>query len=291
MKKKSLVGVKRLGAVIVCVQSQITIARSESWNIDREKKSICSFAGWRNAILPRGRPKFSEFSDETPAIYDKSHYPNGLNEMFLGSCDQCAETYAGPNGRFEAESREIAKYKYDIIAMLREYGLYRGATVGDVGAGTGIITRIMSREVGAQGTVFAEDISNGFVSFINNLVTSESLTNVVVVEGSVKSTNLPDNESLDLVLVCDTYHHFEYPRTICRSIHKSMKPGSGRLVVIDFHRNDDLCHSKPRGWVMEHVRADRDVFINEIESAGFRLIAEPHVKGMTENYVLVFQAL
>jgi hypothetical protein len=64
---------------------------------------------------------------------------------------------------------------------------------------------------------------------------------------------------------------------------------TGYLVVIDFHRDDAKIWSKPAGWVMSHVRAPQSVFRAEIEAAGFKLVAEPEVSGLTENYVMVFQ--
>jgi hypothetical protein len=75
-------------------------------------------------------------------------------------------------------------------------------------------------------------------------------------------------------------------------LHKSLRKdegGTGYLVVIDFHRDDDKIWSKPKGWVMGHVRASQTEFRAEIESAGFKLVAEPSVPGLTENYVMVFQ--
>lgn len=35
----------------------------------------------------------------------------------------------------------------------------------------------------------------------------------------------------------DVYHHVEYPKTVCRRLRSLLRPGTGRLVVIDFHRD------------------------------------------------------
>ena len=42
-------------------------------------------------------------------------------------------------------------------------------------------------------------------------------------------------------------------------------------------------------WALEHIRADKDTFAAEITAAGFELVREPDLPGLTENYVLVFQ--
>ncbi len=59
--------------------------------------------------------------------------------------------------------------------------------------------------------------------------------------------------------------------------------------MIDFHRDDSKIYTRPKGWILEHVRASKEEFTSEIESCGFQLIAEPEVSGLTENYVLVFK--
>ena len=90
------------------------------------------------------------------------------------------------------------------------------------------------------------------------------------------------------MLLCDVYHHLEQPVTFCKSLHSALRNG-GRLVIIDFHRDDARIWSKPAGWVAQHVRADQKTFQAEIESAGFKLVSEPSVPGLTENYVMIFE--
>jgi predicted methyltransferase len=91
---------------------------------------------------------------------------------------------------------------------------------------------------------------------------------------------------LNICLLCNVL--------LYRSLHKSLRKGAagtGYLVVIDFHRDDSKIWSKPKGWVMDHVRAPQDVFRAEIESAGFKLVAEPEVEGLVENYVMIFEPI
>ena len=59
------------------------------------------------------------------------------------------------------------------------------------------------------------------------------LDQVEVVLSNDRSTELPEN-SVDVVFLCDVYHHFEYHEDMLRSIRRALKPG-GRFVFVDCH--------------------------------------------------------
>ena len=42
-------------------------------------------------------------------------------------------------------------------------------------------------------------------------------------------------------------------------------------------------------WALEHIRADKDVFVREVCEAGFIVVDEPVVRELEENYVVVFE--
>jgi predicted methyltransferase len=87
---------------------------------------------------------------------------------------------------------------------------------------------------------------------------------------------------VDLVFLCDTYHHFEFPFKTMASIHKALRPG-GRLVLVDFHR----IPGKSREWVLGHVRAGQEVFVKEIVTSGFKVVGEETF--LKENYLVRFE--
>lgn len=182
--------------------------------------------------------------------------------------------------RFEMESREVFANRLEI---LKQCGISTGANVADIGAGTGLFTRMFSRTVGAEGQVYAVDIAPNFLSHIRTQTTQLGIKNVTPVLCSEDSVSLAA-DSVDLVFVCDTYHHFEYPQSTVASIHKALRK-NGRLVVIDFER----IPGKSRPWLLNHVRAGKEVFRREIESAGFELVEEKKDIGLEENYFLLFK--
>ena len=180
--------------------------------------------------------------------------------------------------RFETEGREVYDNRELIVEKL---ALQPGMAVADVGAGTGLFTRLMAPKVGAEGKVYAVDIAK---TFVDHTVMSSHARGLKQVEGVVCT---PDDSklapaSVDLVFICDTYHHFEFPHKTMVSDGKAPKPG-GRVALLDFERIEGVSSD----WTMGHVRAGKEVFQKEIEDAGFELVEEFDL--FTENYFLVFR--
>lgn len=200
----------------------------------------------------------------------------GINKNFIDP-DMSVEDYVK---RFEIESREVYLARKTI---LNELAISPGASVADVGAGTGLFSRMFSKSVGEAGWVYAVDISPRFIEHINRQADAMNLDNITGVLCAENSINLPPH-SVDVVFVCDTYHHFEYPQSTLASIHRALKP-NGELVVIDFER----IPGESREWLLGHVRAGKEVFRAEIMDAGFALDEEVTIKGFKENYFLRFR--
>ncbi|HEY2784429.1 MAG TPA: methyltransferase domain-containing protein [Fimbriiglobus sp.] len=180
--------------------------------------------------------------------------------------------------KFEVESREVYAKRDKIVAACN---LKPGMVIADVGAGTGLFTRLMAKEVGPDGQVFAVDIAPKFLEHIQKTSRAAGLQNVTPVLCNQDSVDLPAN-SIDLAFVCDTYHHFEYPKRTLASLHRAFKPG-GRLVVVDFIR----ISGKSSDWILNHVRAGQEVVEKEIAAAGFEKTgAEKNL--LTENYMIEF---
>lgn len=166
---------------------------------------------------------------------------------------------------FERDGREVYDRRHDILEAL---AIEPGMTVADIGAGTGLFTRLFAREVGPEGRVYAVDITATFVDNVVRRAGEQGLDNVTGIINTPRDVLLPE-AAVDLAFISDTYHHFEYPISTMRSLHRALKPG-GEVVVIDFKRIPGA--SSP--WVLGHVRAGKEAFIREIESAGFVLEEE-----------------
>ncbi len=181
--------------------------------------------------------------------------------------------------RFEGESREVFAKRHEVLEATR---VGPGDRVADIGAGTGLFTRLFADAVGKTGQVYAVEISTAFLTHINETAAQAGYDNVTSVLGQSGSTTLPA-ESIDVAFVCDTYHHFDAVEPMLASIHRALAPG-GRLIVIEFERIEGT--SRP--WLIEHVRAGKETFRAEIEAAGFDFVEEIEIAGFVENYFLVF---
>jgi len=179
---------------------------------------------------------------------------------------------------FERPGREVFDRRVQIVEAL---ALKPGMAVADVGAGTGLFTMLFALRVGAEGRVYAVDISRPFVDAIKQRADAAKLGNVVGIVNDQRDARLPA-ESVDLVFIADTYHHFEYPTAMLSSIRSALRSG-GILAVIDFRRLPGFSSD----WVMGHVRAGRAQVIDEIRGAGFELIDEP--LPLQGNYFLRFR--
>lgn len=181
--------------------------------------------------------------------------------------------------RFENEGRDAFDHRQEIV---KACGIKPGMTVADVGAGTGLFTRMFSPLVGNEGRVYAVDITEKFLKHIDETCRAAGLKNVVGVLATPEGFDLPA-ESVDLAFICDTYHHFEFPHKTMRAIHRALKPG-GQVVLIDFHRIRGVSSD----WVWDHVRAGQEVFSKEIEEVGFRQV-EARKDLLKESYFVRFE--
>jgi predicted methyltransferase len=162
--------------------------------------------------------------------------------------------------------------------MLAFFGIKSGMKVGELFAGGGYTTQLLSAAVGPDGTVYAQNpvfpperkqIGDAFQARLKN----PQLKNVAAISKSYDADDLlgaPDG-SLDAVVTNMNYHDlvlFKADREkINGAVFKALKPG-GEYCVVD--------HSARAGSGANDVklhRIDEDFVIREVEKAGFKLAA------------------
>ncbi|MBT5707093.1 MAG: class I SAM-dependent methyltransferase [Verrucomicrobia bacterium] len=206
---------------------------------------------------------------------DQKSVNPGINDSFKSIKDDVTPWVE----RFEREGREVYKHRQRIIDACE---IQSGMTVADIGAGTGLFTSLLAKATAPKGSVYAVDIVPPFIANIARRMAEAKISNVTPVLCTDKSTNLPAG-SVDKVFICDTYHHFEFPTSTLASIREALRPG-GEILLVEFHR----IPGKSSDFILNHVRAGQEVFMKEIEAAGFESLGE--VKGfLNDNYLIRFR--
>ena len=181
--------------------------------------------------------------------------------------------------RFEHEGRDIYDKRYEVLDTM---GLKPGMDVADIGAGSGLFSRLIAGRVAPGGTVFAVDISKNMIDQITKTAHEEHIANLRAVLGDPHSPRLTHN-SVDVVCIIDSYHHFEFPSDMLAEISKALRP-NGTLVLIDFKRIDGISSD----YILKMVRAGEGTFTDEFLNAGFELV-ERHDAMFPDNYLLKFR--
>jgi len=195
------------------------------------------------------------------------------------------------------KARDADRKAADIVALT---GVKPGWTVVDVFPGGGYYTRIFAKAVGDRGQVYAY-VSNGGDARMkaqgkdpDNQMADFKATyhNLGVLHGPYSGFVTP--EPVDVVWTSDNYHDFHNGPTAAadipamnKGIFASLKHG-GIYLVLD--------HRAPKGAGAGSTsalhRMDEDIAKQEIEAAGFKLVAESKIltNPSDDNSKKVFEA-
>ena len=141
-------------------------------------------------------------------------------------------------------------------------GIEPGMVVGEVGAGRGRFTVHLARRVGPQGRVLANDIDEEALSFLRDRCATAGIENVKTIQGEVDDALFPEG-ALDIVFMVWTYHWFDRPVVMLRSLMPALRPG-GTVVMVE-PDPDRGPGGAGHGVSIERVR-------REAAEAGFELV-------------------
>jgi len=154
----------------------------------------------------------------------------------------------------------------------------QGASVADIGAGSGYITLLLSAAVGPTGRVFANDLQPQMIEILRRRLASQNVTNVTLVQGSVDDPNLPP-ASVDLALMVDVYHELSRPQAMLQKLRTALKPG-GRLALLEYRKEDPAIPIK-----FEHKMSIQEAKA-ELEAEGFKLSKVD--ESLPRQHILIF---
>jgi len=162
--------------------------------------------------------------------------------------------------------------------VLDALNIREGMTIADVGAGVGYFSLRLAKRVGSTGRVLAVDVQPAMLNLLKKNAEREELHNIDLILGTSTNPHLPEN-SVNLALLMDVYHEFEYPEEMIREIRISLKD-DGRLVLVEYRGEDPQVPIKP-----EHKMTVSQV-LYEIEPMGFRL--EKNLEFLPWQHILIF---
>ena len=161
---------------------------------------------------------------------------------------------------------------------LRVLNIPKGASVADIGAGSGYMTVRLAARVGPTGRVFANDVQPQMLDILARRLADKRIANVTMVQGTFDDPKLPP-ASVDLELMVDVYHELSQPQAMLRHLREALKPG-GRLVLLEYRKEDPTIPIRP-----EHKMSVAEAKL-EVEAEGFTLSKVD--EALPRQHILIF---
>ena len=185
----------------------------------------------------------------------------------------CAATAPDYKTILTSADRPDADRKLDEVRKPHEviafYGIKKGDKVADLFAARGYYTAVLSHVVGPEGVVYAANQTAR--PELHERVKQPSMKNVRVIDGPFDKLALPQDGSLDFVLIHLDYHEVAPDVRIAmnRRVFGALKRG-GTYGVVDHSAVEG---SGDRDAETLH-RIDKRLVIKEVTGVGFRLDKE-----------------
>lgn len=185
---------------------------------------------------------------------------------------ETSDPYTGDLSRFERDDRAE---KLQIAKVMDLLKISEGNRVADIGAGSGWFSVIASDRIGTAGKVFAVDISEESIKYIDERAAREKRTNIETVLGKQEDPLL-EGKDIDAVLILNTYHEIAQPVTFLRNLRKALKK-EALVGIID------------RDGTGGNHGIAKETVVDEASRAGF-VLKEEHdfVKADRMDYFLIF---
>ncbi|MSQ70122.1 MAG: methyltransferase domain-containing protein [Betaproteobacteria bacterium] len=194
-------------------------------------------------LLPHALTLCDALADTpAPARYQNVRASDaGIGKVYMGR--EIAQVMSFHGAAWLERPERLSEERPDLV--LAALDLKPGMTVADIGAGSGYYARRMAERLGAGGMVYAVDVQPEMVKILEGQLArmgragdsaGSRAATVKPVLGTTTDPRLPPG-SLDLALMVDVYHEFEFPHEMLVAIMRALKPG-GRLVFVEYRALD-----------------------------------------------------
>lgn len=160
---------------------------------------------------------------------------------------------------FEYPERDTWQKPEEVVKQVQ---LRTGDVVVDIGAGTGYFTRRFAAVVGPNGKATGLDIEASMVGYMTEDAKKHGLTQYSARKVLPNDPQLA-SQSVDVVFICDTYHHMQDRVAYLRLLAQALKP-KGRVIIVDFQKRETPL-GPPMKW-----RLTPDTVSEEFRQAGFQ---------------------
>ncbi len=227
--------------------------------------------------IPRQEPPPAEepATQEATTSDTSSTTSTPSGKTHKGHSFQNPERYAR---RWNDPARDAYQKPDEILAAL---GDVQGRTVVDIGAGTGYLLPKLSEAVGPEGSVIALDVEPEMITYIEQMLDKEELTNVRARLGGGNAPNL-DAACVDAAVTLNAWHHVLDRRVYATNLMASLKPG-GRFVIVDFVDKKGANWGPPK-----KLRLGAEQVADELREVGYT--AEVVSETMPRHWVVVATA-
>lgn len=172
--------------------------------------------------------------------------------------------------RFEDPARDAWQWPDSVVATLVQRD---DLIMADIGSATGYFPVRFARRL-RHGLVYGADVEPEMIFYLNDRARREGLTNLTSVLAAANDPHLP--QAVDLVFLCDTYHHIDARIAYFERLKQQLRPG-GRVAIVDFRI--DSKQGPPH-------KLAREAVLSEMTAAGYRLVREHGF--LPEQYFLIF---
>ena len=186
-----------------------------------------------------------------------------LITALLGTAYRAIETIA----RLDVVEHERDQWQRP-SEILQALNLRDGSVVADIGAGAGYLTLKLSSRVGNNGEVLAVDILREPLIFLWIRSWLRNEHNVHILRGDPDDPKLA-RQTVDSVLISNTYHEFQHPNRMLQRIIRSLR-SHGRLVIAD--RGPRSADGGDREVERLHHELSPNLVESDLRECGFRLV-------------------
>lgn len=166
----------------------------------------------------------------------RDHDPNGIGKFYMGREIARVMGYGFEGAGAAWLERASREREEKLTLLVRSLKLKPGMTVADIGAGSGVISILMADAMGDEGKIYAVDIQQEMLDRLKKRAELQGIKSIELVKGTTKSPKLPPN-SVDLAIMVDVYHEFEFPYEMLLEISRALKPG-GRVAFVEYRKED-----------------------------------------------------